>query len=318
MLVVAGAATSILLFGLTAPASAAVPSAASGKRPPIPVAGVNGLPSPRLDQDTTETVIARGASREAIVSVTWGEGTSASQVRPTCAAVTAKRRPDSCIVSMTHRYTTVGAFPVVIRSGKRIIARTTITVREAARPWRAPAGWVQPAGWLPYSGGATYIPCTTVLWYFDRTGEPAGAAGMHDEIAGSLARLSADTGLTFTETSDPAAARLTYSWGDLTSRYGEAAGVGGRRGSIGSVTFSSTHWWPTDQWPGYDRVVQPDGSSAIGRGWLVTHETMHALGMDHINDVTAIMNPIAGEATALNGGDLDGLHTMYLNNPCPV
>jgi hypothetical protein len=64
--------------------------------------------------------------------------------------------------------------------------------------------------------------------------------------------------------------------------------------------------------------VQPDGSSAIGRGWLVVHETMHAIGMDHVNDVTAIMNPIAGEATALNGGDLDGLHTMYLNNPCPV
>ncbi|MCX6432872.1 MAG: hypothetical protein NTX29_08795, partial [Actinobacteria bacterium] len=182
MLVAAGVASSILLFGLAAPASAAVSAAQPLKRPPIPMAGVNGLPSPRLDQDTTETVVARGASREAVVSVSWGEGTSASQVRPTCAAVTAKRRPDSCIVSMTHRYTTVGSFPVVVRSGKRIIARTTITVREAARPWRAPAGWVQPAGWLPYSGGATYIPCSTVLWFFDRSGEPAGAAGLHDEI----------------------------------------------------------------------------------------------------------------------------------------
>ncbi len=204
-----------------------------------------------------------------------------------------------------------------MRSGARVIARTSVVVREAPRPWSPPAGWAQPAGWTFFGGGATYVPCSTVLWYYDRSAEPAGAAGMRAEIEGALARLAEQTGLVFAETTDPAAARLTLDWGDLAAESGDAAGIGGRQGRQGFVTFSTTHWWPTDQWPGYGVVVQPDGSYAIGRGWLVVHETMHALGMGHVDDVTAIMNPMAG-ATEFNAGDVDGMHTMYLNNPCPV
>ncbi len=164
------------------------------------------------------------------------------------------------------------------------------------------------------------MPCSTVQWHYDRSAEPAAAAGMRADIEAGLARLAAETGLVFAETTDPAQARLRFDWADLATRYagaGEAAGLGGRRGAQGFVTFSASHWWPTDQWPGFDVVTQPDGSYAVGRGWLVVHETMHALGMDHVNDPTAVMNPYGG-ATAFNAGDLDGLRTMYLNNPCPV
>jgi hypothetical protein len=231
--------------------------------------------------------------------------------------VRAVRRPASCVLTLAHEYRTVGTYPIVVRSGKRVIARTSVTIREAPRPWSPPAGWAQPTGWSYFGRGATYVPCSTVLWYYDRSAEPAGAAGMRAEIEGALARLAEQTGLTFAETADPAAARLAFDWGDFAGDAVDAAGIGGRKGRDGFVQFSTTHWWPTDQWPGYGVVIQPDGSYAVGRGWLVVHETMHALGMGHVDDVTAIMNPMAG-ATEFNAGDVDGMHTMYLNNPCPV
>lgn len=319
MVAVALAAATI---GVLAPAPSALAAGEAAvvvtRRPPVPTVTVSGLPSPRLDQDTTQTVTAVGASREAAVTVSWGDGSMRSAARSSCSVTRAVKRPATCTLTLGHEYSEVGTFTIEIRSGKRVVGRTSVVVREAPRPWSPPAGWVQPSGWAYYAPGATYVPCSTVLWHFDATNQPAAAAGMHDEVVGALARLSAETGLTFTETTEPAAARLSFGWTDLSSRGSETAGVGGRFAGQGAVAFSTTHWWPTDQWPGYGVVVQPDGSYAIGRGWLVVHEVMHALGMDHVNDPTQIMNPIAGNVTDLGPGDRDGLRTMYLNNPCPV
>ena len=312
------AALAVATIGVLTPATSASAYVAGASRPPIPTVSVAGLPSPRLDQDTTQTVTAVGASREAAITVSWGDGSTRSLARSSCSATRAVKRPASCTIVLTHEFTDAGTFTVQIRSGKRVVGRTSITVREAPKPWSPPAGWVQPSGWAFYSPGATYVPCSTVPWNLDTRNQPAAAAGMHDEIVGALARLSAETGLIFTESADPLAARLHFGWTDLTSRGPDTAGVGGRLGGQGAVAFSTTHWWPTDQWPGYGVVVQPDGSYAIGRGWLVVHEVMHALGMDHVNDPTQIMNPIAGAVTDFGAGDRDGLRTMYLNNPCPV
>lgn len=306
-----------MVAGSPGPAQAAEPA----KRPPVPVASVAGLPSARLDQDTTSTVVARGASRAAAVSVSWGDGSRPSTDRSACTVQRALKRPASCVVTLSHRYSSVGSFPIVVRSGARVIARTTVVVREASRPWSPSAGFVQPAGWAFFGGGATYVPCSTVRWYYDRSAEPVESAGMRADLEAGLARLAAETGLVFAETADPAQARLRFDWSDLSTRYagaGEAAGVGGRRGGKGFVTFSTTHWWPTDQWPGFGVVTQPNGTYAIGRGWLVVHEAMHALGLDHIDDPTQVMNPIAGLYSDFGAGDRDGLGTMYLNNPCPV
>ncbi len=221
-------------------------------------------------------------------------------------------------MTLTHRYSTVGTFPIVVRSGARVIARTTVVVRATPRPWSPPPGFVQPAGWAFLAGGATYVPCSTVLWHYDGSAEPAASPGMRGDIGEALVRLAAETGLAFAETTDPAEARLRFDWGDLSARYtAQAAGLGGRRGAQGFVTFSTTHWWPTDEWPGFGVVTQPDGSTSIGRGWLVVHEAMHAMGLAHVDDPTAVMNPRGG-ATDFSPGDRDGLRTMYLDNPCPV
>lgn len=311
-----GVLAGALLVGVAAPASAATVSEPARKIP-VPVAAVAGLESPRLDQDTTKTAIVTGASREAVVSVDWGDGASSSG-RTTCSAARATRQPDACRLDLAHAYRFVGTFPITVRSGQRVIARTSVTVREAPRPWSPPQGWVQPAGWNHFTGGATYVPCSTVEWFYDRSAEPSASAGMGGEIVAGLARLAPETGLTFVETTDPSRADLVYSWGNLSGDYGEAAGVGGRSGGRGFVRFSTTNWWPTDQWPGFGIVTQPNGSYAVGRGWLVVHETMHALGMAHVNDTTQVMNPVAGFYSDLGAGDRDGLRTMYLNNPCPA
>jgi len=310
---VAVGAVAVLLVGVAPASSAAEPA----RKVPVPVAAVAGLPSPRLDQDTTKTAIVTGASKARAITVTWGDG-AVSRERSTCTVARATARPASCRVELAHEYSSAGTFPIVVRSGPRVIARTSVVVREAPRPWSAPAGWVQPAGWRYFGGGATYVPCSTVPWYYDRSAEPPASAGMRAEIEGALARLAAETGLVFAETTDPASATLTLSWEALDGQYADAAGVGGRQRGEGFVAFNTLHWWPTDSWPGYGVVTQPDGSYAIGRGWLVVHEVMHALGLDHVNDPTQVMNPIAGLYSDLGAGDRDGLRTMYLNNPCPV
>jgi hypothetical protein len=313
---VAVVASLVVTLAGALPATAATARTADAARVPLPVASVSGPASPRVDQDTTTTVVVRGASKAAAVTVRWGDA-ARSHARTTCSPATAAKRPARCTLTLQHRYDGAGTFAIAVLSGPRVVARSTIVVRSAPTPWSPPPGWVQPAGWQPYGGGATYVPCSTVLWFYDRSLEPAGAVGMHDEVVAGLAMLAAQTGLTFTETPDRSQAGLVYDWGDLESRYPGAAGIGGRVGDLGTVTFSVTHWWPTDQWPGFGVVTQPDGTYAVGRGWLVVHETMHALGFDHVNDVTSVMNPVGG-ATAFNAGDLDGLHTMYLNIPCPA
>lgn len=309
--IIAAGSALLLVLSPVGPADAA----SSAKRPPVPTVSVTGLPSPRLDQVTTQTMVARGASRLAPVTVLWGDGSETVGTSP-CTRRQATTVPDQCTVAAARTYLRAGTYAITVKSGERVVARTQVVVRPAAQPWTPPAGFV-PSGWAFFGRGATYAPCATVNWYYDRSREPAAAVGMHDEVVAGLAVLAAQTGLTFIETDNPIVSRLTYRWDELAGTYADAAGVGGRSGGQGSVTFNLDSWWPTDQWPGFGVIVQPDGSSSVGRGWLVVHETMHALGMAHVNDPTAVMNPVAG-ASAFSAGDLDGLRTMYLNNPCPT
>lgn len=312
--VVVLAVAAAIAIGLSTPPAAA--SAPARPRPPVASAGITPvLPSPRLDQDTSTTVTIRGASSASPLSVEWGDS-ARSRARVACSVAKAARRPSACTTTLSHRYARAGTFAVSVRDGRRVIARSRLTVRPALLPWSPPQGWVQPAGWS-HLGSATYVPCSTVPWFYDRATEPASGSTMYADVAAGLAMLGAQTGLTFSETADPAQARLAISWGDVDAKHPGASGYGGFDGQDGYVVLSQSDWWPTDAWPGFGIVTQADGSYSAGRGWLVVHEAMHALGLGHVDDVTAVMNPVAG-ATALNAGDLDGLNTMYPHSPCPA
>jgi hypothetical protein len=54
-----------------------------------------------------------------------------------------------------------------------------------------------------------------------------------------------------------------------------------------------------------------------GRAWLAVKLTMWTLGLFPVSDTTQVSS-INPKAAPLGAGDLDGLHTLYKNNPCPL
>ena len=268
----------------------------------------------RIDKqnDTNNVVLFSGMDAKTKARVNWGDANPTVSVSGSCKTATALAHPDWCTVAVDHAYAAPGTYTITAIVGKTVSSKV-VTISPAPVRWSPPAGFAQPAGWSMLGRAATYYPCDTVYWYYDRTNQPAAGGQIYSDTQTALSMISAETGLTFVETPDPAQSMLTFRWANT----GSAAGVGGGANGRGHVTFSTTDWWPTDQWPGFGIVRQPNGVYAVGHGWLVVHEVMHAIGFGHVNDVTAVMNPVGG-ATAFNAGDIEGLHTLYKNNPCPV
>jgi len=299
---------------VTPTAHAAVLSASK----PRPVIASWPAETIRIDkQDPAPTVVVAGVARGSNVVVRWGDTTIAKK-SGTCPVRKATRNPQACALEFTHKYFGLGPQTIQVKSAGRTLGSHRVVVTPAPQPWSAPAGWVQPAGWSVQNGGATYLPCSTVKWYWDSSGEPTNRSGMRASTPEALAILAAETGLTFEETANPADATLTFRWGDF-SQYPNAAGTGGGnfRTQTGRVDFNANNWWTSNEWNGFGLVRQPDGRYATGNGWLIVHETMHALGLGHVDDPSEVMNPVL-MTTALGAGDKDGLHTMYRNQPCPA
>ena len=200
--------------------------------------------------------------------------------------------------------------------------------------WMPAPGQAFNDGWRPFSSGATFDPCQEIRWHLDRSGEHPDRNTMIDDIRTGLATLEPHTGLTFVEVTDAGSADLTFRWADLEAegRGADVAGIGGPRGhGKGAVAFSNTADWTLNKWEGRDwrRLEWPRPD--LGPGWyswnegpgreaLVVHEAMHAMGFGHVEDFTSIMYPQGGipnNRGELSSGDIAGLNTMYLNNPCP-
>lgn len=284
-----------------------------------PVIKFTGNDLVRIDQQEERLgVQVLGVSGK--VTVDFGDGTGSETETVRCTVKKAAKDPQRCSAALSHEYYEPGTYTISVTAGKTSASRT-VTIADIPRAWTPPTGWVQPAGWKLLTGRATFTPCQRIDWYFDRSGEPADRAGAIDDVRAGLAVLAPVTGLTFTEVSDPAAAELKFGWADL----GDISGRGGGWNGYGFVTLSTSNDWTRDRWAGLGRPsfswTDESGSwtwAHAGRGWLVVHETMHALGLGHVDDPTQVMNPVGADATALGAGDLDGLATLYLNNPCPL
>ena len=304
-----------------APTATATEAIAKTPKPGV-TATINGPDVFRIDRQEppVASVTFTGVDAKTTVRVNWGDGGSNDTARGRCAARGAAKYPQACAVTITHVYDSVGAFTATAAS-RGVYQQRVLTVVAAPIRWTPPVGWVQPTGWSRLASSATYTACETIPWYFDRTGEPAGRAGMEADIATGLAMLAERTKLNFVRTADPAQAKLTFNWRDLNYRGPDVAGVGGPTSASGGiVSLSTTSPWTLDIWSGTD-VVQNDNWLMVGRAWLVIHEAMHAMGLGHVGDGTQIMYGGGIDPTrppAFGAGDLDGLWTMYGSLECPV
>lgn len=177
---------------------------------------------------------------------------------------------------------------------------------------------VVPKGWSPLMQGVgAAFPCGTVTWAYDPKGAPKGTSKVVKDIEGSFKRLAKETGLDFTRLALGSEADITYSWRNLG--HGSTGGRGGFQWSstgrsVGHVRLNTQSSWTRDKQGGFA------GSSTYktgpaGRGWLIIHETMHALGFGHVGDEKSVMAPFNRGQAKFTKHDVAGLRAMY---PCRV
>ena len=167
-----------------------------------------------------------------------------------------------------------------------------------------------------------FDPCRPVRVVVNVDGAPEGAIELVDEVSGVLASV---TGLVFVvdgvANEEPRAERLSYdpdrygqrwspvlvAWTDETAvpdLEGDAIGVGGPSfvGLEDQELYAVSGAVFADVDRGSDTVTGTNRA-------ILLHEFGHALGLDHVDDPTQIMNP---EATVddLGVGDLGGFATL--------
>ena len=209
-----------------------------------------------------------------------------------------------------------GGIPVARRPKRTESFTLTLTAGALTQsfPVTIARGWSLLRG----SDGATFAPCSQVTWHYDPQGQPVRASTFKKDIVAALHLLSKRTGLKFQEVATREGSQLRFEWGNLGRR--GPAGIGGAIRSddtaTGQVTINTANPWPTDAYRGLGTRSTRTLASA-GRGWLIVHETLHALGFGHVADPKSIMHPVNTGQHAFTRGDLEGVRTLYPLKNCP-
>lgn len=172
-----------------------------------------------------------------------------------------------------------------------------------------------------------------MTWAYAAEGEPTSSDSIHGDIEMAVAILGALTGLTFIESEPGAPADLGFGWGALADYPAGTQAVGSRSG----VTFAQEAEMTRNTWAGFRLRLAKGryGSFEVGngRGWLVVHEIMHALGFAHSDEQGSVMAPIATivnvgtradgrralrnfPAMGFSPGDLAALEAFYPRGGC--
>ena len=272
---------------------------------------------------TPSKVVVESVAKKDRISVSWGDGTVEKRTTD-CSLKKAKESPKKCSLTFTNEYSSPGDYLVHVTNRGGTIGKAEVRIYAPAKPAIAPDDSIT-HGWSSLRGRATFAPCSTVPWSFDGSGGRAEHAGAIEDARWALNELSRETGLTFQQVDDPSDAKLRISMEDLGP--GGPAGLGGGGYERGTVRINTNPdiGWSKDEWAGGEVMKVKrwrEGNTTWtlrqpGRGWLFIHEIMHALGFGHVDagEGREIMNPKI-EVGGFGPGDLEGLHTMYLNQPC--
>jgi hypothetical protein len=181
-------------------------------------------------------------------------------------------------------------------------------------------------GWTVMSFLSTfYTDCSTLTWIYLPSGLPKGTSQtlVLSDIRGALSRIAAQTGLRFTFSTNLSLRDqsnvITYHWANMGSN--GPSGIGGPQwlstfngtgmavNTIsGEVTLNSVNSWATSNATAGFGISR---TGVAGRGWLLVHESMHAIGFNHTVEPREIMDAVNSGQHSFGGGDLTGLHTLY-------
>ncbi len=245
-----------------------------------------------------------------------------------------RQRIDTSRVDARRRYTLKGAAPLRVgRYSYEVTVRLKGTARTIKRfkvvvvgtptstptPTPVTTGPQGDANDWTYLGGsrvARWDPCNSITWSVTGASPYADAQA---DLATSFARISAATGLSFVQVTDPAASTFDVAWTNAAAEPRLAGSVVG----LGGFTSYSQLVGPSEVVSGYvlldNEHALSGGFSSLGASWgkVMMHEMSHAVGLGHAAGAEQIMYPTVVPSPAEFGaGDLTGLTAVGAAQGC--
>jgi len=184
---------------------------------------------------------------------------------------------------------------------KKFFTRYTITATAAdGRSVTWPFAVINAAS--DTSHYSSFEPCSTITWAYDDRKAPQGTRAITKDLRKAMRIVAKNAGVQFTPAADRASADLVFTWG-------KANGHAAVANYPGEVEFSRSARINRDS---------RAGAGAGDRVWLIVHEILHILGLQHTKERDSVMYPYMTNQKGLSRTDKALLKALYTMHPCPA